>query len=63
MSDARSVLCGSVGKARVLGEFVRFLRVRRKYWLAPIVIALVLLSLLIVFSQGSVLSPFIYALF
>jgi hypothetical protein len=35
----------------------------RKYWLAPIVVALVLLSLLIVFSQGSVLSPFIYALF
>jgi hypothetical protein len=52
-----------VGKGHVLGEFVRFLRVRRKYWLAPIVIALVLLSLLIVFSQGSVLSPFIYALF
>jgi hypothetical protein len=52
-----------VGKLRVLGEFVRFLRVRRKYWLVPIVIALVLLSLLIVFSQGSVLSPFIYALF
>lgn len=52
-----------MGKVRVLSEFVRFLRVRRKYWLVPIVIALVLLSLLIVFSQGSVLSPFIYALF
>jgi hypothetical protein len=52
-----------VGKVRILGELVRFLRVRRKYWLAPIVVALVLLSLLIVFSQGSVLSPFIYALF
>lgn len=52
-----------MGKARVLGEFLRFLRARRKYWLAPIVIALLLLSLLIVFSQGSVLSPFIYALF
>jgi hypothetical protein len=52
-----------VGKVRILGELVRFLRVCRKYWLAPIVVALVLLSLLIVFSQGSVLSPFIYALF
>ena len=52
-----------MGKVRILGELVRFLRVRRKYWLAPIVVALVLLSLLIVFSQGSVLSPFIYALF
>ena len=52
-----------VGKARILGEFLRFLRVRKKYWLAPIVIVLILLSLLIVFSQGSVLSPFIYVLF
>lgn len=52
-----------MGKTRILGEFLRFLRVRRKYWLAPIVIALVILSLVIVFSQGSVLSPFIYALF
>ena len=52
-----------MGKVRILGELVRFLRVRRKYWLAPIVVALVLLSLLIIFSQGSVLSPFIYALF
>jgi hypothetical protein len=52
-----------MGKARVLGEFLRFLRVRKKYWLAPIVIVLILLSLLIVFSQGSVLSPFIYVLF
>jgi hypothetical protein len=53
----------SMGKVRVLGEFLRFLRVRKKYWLAPIVIVLILLSLLIVFSQGSVLSPFIYVLF
>jgi len=52
-----------MGKVRVLGEFLRFLRVRKKYWLAPIVIVLILLSLLIVFSQGSVLSPFIYVLF
>ncbi len=52
-----------MGKVRILAEFWRFLRVRKKYWLAPIVIVLVLLSLLIVLTQGSALAPFIYTLF
>ena len=52
-----------MGKVRILGEFWQFLRVRKKYWLAPILIVLVLLSLLIVLTQGSALAPFIYALF
>lgn len=52
-----------VGKARILKEFWDFLKVRKKIWLAPIVIVLVLLSLLIVLTQGSALAPFIYALF
>ncbi len=52
-----------MGKVRILTEFWSFLRVRKKYWLAPIVIVLVLLSLLIVLTQGSALAPFIYALF
>jgi len=52
-----------MGKAYILGEFWRFLRVRKKYWLAPIVFVLVLLSLLIVTTQGSALAPFIYSLF
>ncbi len=52
-----------MGKLRILKEFWDFLRVRKKYWLAPIVIVLVLLSLLIVLTQGSALAPFIYALF
>ncbi len=52
-----------MGKARILVEFWSFLRVRKKYWLAPIVLVLVLLSLLIVLTQGSALAPFIYALF
>ena len=50
-------------KLSIIGEFWAFLRVRKKFWLAPIIISLLLLSLLIVFSQGSALSPFIYALF
>jgi hypothetical protein len=53
----------AVTKAYILGEFWRFLRVRKKYWLAPIVFVLVLLSLLIVATQGSALAPFIYSLF
>ena len=52
-----------MGKVRILGEFWNFLRVRKKYWLAPIMIVLVVLSLLIVLTQGSALAPFIYALF
>jgi len=52
-----------VSKARILVEFWQFLKVRMKFWLAPIVVVLVLLSLLIVATQGSALAPFIYALF
>jgi hypothetical protein len=52
-----------MGKLRVLGEFWRFLRVRKKFWLAPIVGILLLLGLVIVLTEGSALAPFIYALF
>lgn len=52
-----------MGKVRILAEFWNFLRVRKKYWLLPIVVVLVVLSLLIVLTQGSALAPFIYALF
>lgn len=52
-----------MGKVSILREFWRFLLMRKKYWLAPIVIVLVLLSLLIVLTQGSALAPFIYSLF
>ena len=40
-----------------------FFRVRKKYWLAPLIITIVLLGTLIIFSQGSVLAPFIYSIF
>lgn len=40
-----------------------FLKVRKKWWLAPIILFLLLVSLLIVLSQGSVVAPFIYTLF
>ena len=47
----------------ILREVWSFLRVRKKWWLLPIVITLILVGTLIVFSQSSALSPFIYALF
>jgi hypothetical protein len=50
-------------KLSILLEFWRFLRVRKKWWLTPIIIFLVLLGVLIVFTEGSALAPFIYALF
>jgi len=53
----------SMGKISIIGEFWSFLRIRKKLWLAPIVIVLVLLSIIIVAAQGSALAPFIYALF
>lgn len=40
-----------------------FLRVRKRYWLAPLIITLVLMGALIVFTQGSVVAPFIYSIF
>jgi hypothetical protein len=46
-----------------LSELWRFLRVRKKYWLLPIVLVMALLGALIVMTQGSVIAPFIYTLF
>lgn len=40
-----------------------FMKERKKYWLLPLIITLVLLGSLIVLSQGSVIAPFIYTLF
>ena len=40
-----------------------FLRIRKKYWLALLIITLVLMGTLIIFTQGSVIAPFIYSIF
>lgn len=47
----------------LLAESWSLLRERKKWWLAPIVLTLVLLSALIVFTQGSAVAPFIYTIF
>jgi len=46
-----------------LKEFLEFLSVRKKYWLFPILIVLVLFGGLIILSQGSAIAPFIYTIF
>jgi len=52
-----------MGKLSILKEFWGFLRVRKKWWLAPIIIVFLLLGLLIFLSQGTAVAPFIYTLF
>ena len=47
----------------VLRDLWDFMRERKKFWLAPIIIVMVLLGGLIVLSQGSAVAPFIYTLF
>jgi hypothetical protein len=44
-------------------ELWRYMRVRKKYWLIPILIVMVILGGLIVLAQGSAVAPFIYTLF
>jgi hypothetical protein len=49
--------------ASFLHEFWAFLRVRKKYWLLPVLIVMVLFGGLIVLTNGSAVAPFIYTLF
>lgn len=48
---------------RVLKEFWAFMKVRKKWWLAPIVFTLLGLGALLMMAQGSAVAPFIYTLF
>ncbi|HRB13346.1 MAG TPA: DUF5989 family protein [Vicinamibacteria bacterium] len=47
----------------LIPELWAFMKVRKKWWLGPIVVMLVLLGLLIVLTQGTAVAPFIYTLF
>ena len=47
----------------LLKDLWGFMRVRKKFWLAPIILVMLLLGTLIVLSQGSAVAPFIYTLF
>ena len=52
-----------MNKLAILKEFLEFLRERKKWWIAPIVIVLLLLGALLIFAKGSALAPFIYTFF
>jgi len=52
-----------MNKFNILKEFWTFLRVRKKFWIMPIVFFLLLLGVILVIAKGSALAPFIYSLF
>ncbi|MEK7675493.1 MAG: DUF5989 family protein [Verrucomicrobiota bacterium] len=52
-----------MSKFAILKEFWNFLKVRKKWWLAPIVLFLLVFGFLLVAAKGSALAPFIYSLF
>ncbi|MCX6581506.1 MAG: DUF5989 family protein [Candidatus Aminicenantes bacterium] len=52
-----------MSKMSIIKEFWDFLKVRKKWWLAPIVLILLLLGALLLLTEGSALAPFIYAIF
>ncbi len=47
----------------LLGEFWAFMRMQKKWWLAPLIVILILMGILIIVTEGSALAPFIYAIF
>jgi Family of unknown function (DUF5989) len=51
------------GKVGIFSELWAFMKVRKKWWLGPIVVTMLLLSVLIILTEGSAVAPFIYALF
>ena len=53
----------TTSRLSILAELWAFMKVRKKWWLGPIFLVLLLLGLLIVLTQGSALAPFIYTLF
>lgn len=52
-----------MSSAGLAKEMWAFLRVRKKFWLLPILVVMVVVGALLVFAQGSVLAPFIYTIF
>ena len=52
-----------MAKSGMVSELWAFMRVRKKWWLLPIIIVMLVVGTLIIFAQGSVLAPFIYAIF
>lgn len=47
----------------LIGDLWAFMKARKKFWLAPLIVVMLLLGVLIVLTQGSAVAPFIYTLF
>ena len=47
----------------LLKDIFEFLMARKKYWIAPLILTILLVGALLVFTQGSVVAPFIYSIF
>lgn len=65
-ADRQGRIESAVGMANRFGllkELWLFMKVRKRWWLAPMLVLLVMMGALLVLSQGSPLAPFIYALF
>lgn len=52
-----------MGKLSILGEMWQFIRHKKRYWLLPILIILLLVAILLLVTQGTAVAPFIYTLF
>ncbi len=52
-----------MSKFATFKSFIRFLMTQKKYWLIPIIIVLVIFGALVLFTENSVLAPFVYSLF
>ncbi len=52
-----------MSRSNFVSELWAFMRVRKKWWLLPIIVVMVMVGALLVFAQGSALAPFIYTIF
>jgi len=52
-----------MSNSSLLRELWAFMKARKKFWLLPLVLVLLLVGTLLIFAQGSVLAPFIYTIF
>ena len=52
-----------MAKGGLMSELWAFMRVRKKFWLVPVIVIMVVVGGLLVFAQGSALAPFIYTIF
>ena len=53
----------NTARVSLMSELWGFMRVRKKWWLGPVVLVLILFGALVVFTEGSALAPFIYTIF